>query len=132
MDKLNLDQKNLKKFGVIMGIALLVIAGLIFRKGHNGSLVVMLAIIFFSTALIVPALLKPIFICWMRLAFILGWLNTRLILIAVFYLILTPIGLGLKLCGKDLLEKQINRKTESYWKKEERKEFKPSDYERQF
>lgn len=132
MDKLNLDNKNLKKFGITMGGTLLVISWLMVRKGHNGLIPVIISGLFFCAAFSAPLLLKPIYILWMRGAFILGWLNTRLILIAVFYLILTPIGLVLKLCGKDLLEEEINNSKKSYWKKEEKREFKTTDYERQF
>jgi carbamoyltransferase len=45
--------------------------------------------------------------------------NTRLLLGAFFYLILTPIGLVMRLAGKDYLEKQIDRSATTYWIKRE-------------
>ena len=47
----------------------------------------------------------------------LGWLNTRLILGLVFYLMITPLGLLIRLAGTDLLDEKIDKKAESYWKK---------------
>ena len=38
----------------------------------------------------VHAVLRPIYVGWMKFAFVLGWINTRLILGLFFYLILTP------------------------------------------
>jgi len=74
-------------------------------------------------------LLKYLYIIWMRLAFILGWINTRILLLAIFYLLFTPIGIGIKLFGVDLLERKIDKNKDSYWKK---KDSLAADYERQF
>ncbi len=69
---------------------------------------------------------------WMKLAFVLSWINTRLILCLMFYLIFTPIGLILKLLRKDLLELKIDKAGETYWKKKERRELGIASYEKQF
>ena len=45
---------------------------------------------------------------WMVFASVMGWFNTRLILGIVFYLVITPIGLIMKACGKLQYKKQIN------------------------
>ncbi len=74
-------------------------------------------------------LLKYLYIIWMRLAFILGWINTRILLLAIFYLLFTPIGIGIKLFGVDLLERKIDKNKDSYWKK---RDSLAADYERQF
>ncbi|MDD2679596.1 MAG: SxtJ family membrane protein [Candidatus Omnitrophica bacterium] len=130
MEKIILDTKNLKKFGMTMGIAFLVIAiFIIIRHKHSPLPVLIIALIFFIMGVVTPALLKPAYIAWMRFAYLLGWINTRLILVIIFYLVLTPIGLVMRLCGIDSLERKINKKAGSYWKKRELT--KPS-YERQF
>jgi len=69
---------------------------------------------------------------WIKLTSVLGWINTRLIVLALFYLIFTPVGIVLKLFGKDLLEIKFDRKRPTYWNKKEIKPFKPQDYQRQF
>ena len=53
---------------------------------------------------------------WMIIASILGWLNTRLILGLVFYIVITPIGLMMKTLGKLQYKKQVH--DESNWVKQ--------------
>lgn len=45
----------------------------------------------------------------------LGWLNTRLLLIIIFYLIFTPIGLIMKLFREEPLSRKIEKEKSSYW-----------------
>lgn len=130
MEKLNTDKRSLEKFGMVMGIAFLVIAALVaLRHRHSPLPLLIIALIFFIIGRVAAGLLKPVYIAWMKLAYILGWINTRLILIIVFYLVFTPIGLIMRLFGKDPLERKINGKETSYWKK--RILAKP-DYTKQF
>ena len=133
MDRLNLDRALLKKFGLTMGIAFLVVTFFIlFRHKYSIMPTLILSAIFFILALIAPVLLEPIYIIWMRLALVLSWINTRLILLIMFYLIFTPIGLGMRLFGVDLLDRKIDKSKNSYWKKKEKREPSISNYERQF
>jgi hypothetical protein len=60
-------------------------------------------------------ILKPIYVGWMTFAFALGWVNTRLILGIVFYLIFTPAGLVMRLLGKDPLVLRFDRQATTYW-----------------
>jgi len=60
-------------------------------------------------------LLKPVYAAWMSFASVLGWINTRIILAILFYLVLTPMGLAMRLLGVDLLERK--EKKETCWKK---------------
>jgi hypothetical protein len=76
--------------------------------------------------------MKPIHIGWMTLAFALGWVNTRILLGVFFFLIVTPIGLIMRMLGKDLLSERIDRNAESYWIRRERVAFDPKKYERMF
>jgi len=133
MEKLRLDKKTLRKFGITMGIAFLIITLIILiRHKHSVIPTSIISATFLILAFVSPALLKPIYILWMRLAFILGWINTRLILFIIFYLVFTPIGLVMRLFRIDLLDRKIDKNKESYWRKKERSSFSPLNYERQF
>ena len=57
---------------------------------------------------------------------------TRVILIILFYGILTPIGLIARLCGKDFLDKKVNKITKSYWILRTTAECDKKSYENQF
>jgi multisubunit Na+/H+ antiporter MnhG subunit len=66
-------------------------------------------------ALAVPIVVKPVFILFLYIAHVLGWVMTRVILSVLFYLVITPIGLILKLFGKKFLDMKFFREKESYW-----------------
>jgi membrane-associated phospholipid phosphatase len=133
MEKMDLNKNNLKKFGITMGMAFLIIALiLVIRHKHNLLPLFSLSIAFFILAFTLPVYLNPVYILWMRLAFILGWINTRLLLLVIFYLVFTPIGLVIKIFRADLLDRRIDRHQESYWRAKEEVDFKQSNYERQF
>lgn len=116
-----------------MGVAFSIITIFILIR-HKYSILPtsIISVIFFISALMMPVLLELIYIFWMRLAFILSRINTGLILFIIFYLIFTPIGLGMRLFRADLLDKKIDKHKESYWKEKKKKGFSPLDYEKQF
>lgn len=133
MARLNLDRKSLRKFGITMGIAFLAMTVIILaRHRHSMMPTAAISVVFFLSALILPSLLKPVYIIWMRFAFCLSWFNTRLILTVLFYLVFMPISLVLKIFAKDLLDRKIEKEKNSYWHKKEKSEFNRLNYERQF
>jgi Saxitoxin biosynthesis operon protein SxtJ len=62
-----------------------------------------------------PALVRPIFVGWMILVFPIGWCVSKLLLGAVFYLLVTPLGLLLRLLGRDFLQRQVDPAAATYW-----------------
>ena len=67
-----------------------------------------------ALALICPRLLSPLYKAWMAFGHVLGWINARIILGVVFFVVVTPIGLVMRLAGKDLLRMKM-QKSASYW-----------------
>lgn len=131
----NIDSsvKELRKFGVTMAIACAVIS--IFTLLQNKSfyrVFLAIAVLFAIFALLFPGALKFVHEFWMSLAHAMGWLMTRVILSVLFYLVLTPIGLIMRICGKDLLNTKFAGDNDlSYWIS--RKQQAPDrDYEKQF
>lgn len=64
--------------------------------------------------LVHPSSLKPLYWLWMKLALILGWINTRIILSIVFYVVILPFGLVMRLFGKDPMHRTFSDKMQSY------------------
>lgn len=62
-----------------------------------------------------PALGRALYAGWMEAAAPIGWTITRLILGAVYYLVLTPIGLLMRLFGKDPMNRNLDRTAATYW-----------------
>jgi Saxitoxin biosynthesis operon protein SxtJ len=65
-------------------------------------------------ALLAPATLKPVYTSWMKFGLIMNWFNTRLILGIMFYGMFLPIGMLMRLMGKDPMHRTLDSKTESY------------------
>ena len=65
--------------------------------------------------LVRPRLVRPIFVAWTVLAFPIGWAVSRLALAAVFFGVVTPIGLAFRLIGRDPLRLRPEPGRPSYW-----------------
>jgi len=127
------NQRKLREFGVTMAVAFVVISIIIaLRHRPVWGYTIIVSALFFLLSFIAPFILKPAYIVWMKLAFLLSWINTRIILLVVFYLIFAPAGIILRLFKVDLLERKIEKEKQSYWKKKGVKLFNPCDYDRQF
>lgn len=59
-------------------------------------------------------------------------MTLKILLFLIFYLMITPIGLIIRLFGKDLLHQKIERNKSSYWIKREEVPFDKSRYEQLF
>tara|TARA_B100001564_G_C20299543_1_gene516274 strand:+ start:60 stop:470 length:411 start_codon:yes stop_codon:yes gene_type:complete len=129
---INTSKKDLRSFGYTIGIILFIISAVLFY--YNNQLyqnLTVIAAIFVLLGVLIPQLLKPIYLVWMTFAVILGWVMTRVILSVIFYLIMTPIGFLSRLLGEDFLAlKKI--KSDSYWNHRDRLKELSQDYEKQF
>ena len=127
------DKKDLRSFGVMIGIIFLLIAGFLFYKEKESfQIFLYVAGAFIGFGLIIPIILKPIYIVWMTFAVVLGWFMTRFILSLLFYVIITPIGVVLRIFGKDFLEIKKQSVQGSYWNQRDSNLEKNQNYEKQF
>ena len=110
------ELKMLRSFGLLVGGVFAVI-GLwpwVFR--HSDPRIWALAV---SAALVVPALvwpaaLRPVYRVWMTIGHALGWVNTRVILAVCFYLVVTPVGMLMRLLGKDPMRLGFDPTAQTY------------------
>ncbi|OGZ42276.1 MAG: hypothetical protein A3C80_00370 [Candidatus Ryanbacteria bacterium RIFCSPHIGHO2_02_FULL_45_43] len=127
------DRKDLRKFGITIGVVFMMLGVLFFLKGgHNAVYLLFLGVVFTVLGVTVPLLLKPFYRIWMTAADMLGQLVTGIILCILFYIVITPLGFIAKLLGKHFVDLGFYVKQESYWNYKEQKELVNSDYERQF
>ena len=80
--------------------------------------------------LVSPRTVRPIYIGASVAAFPIGFVVSHVILGAVFYLVMTPVGLCLRMAGRDPLERRIDRGSKSCWKPRDRSR-RAEDYFRQ-
>ncbi len=125
--------KEVRNFGILFAVVLTALAVYFLVVGKEfWHWFLVCAGGFLLAGTLAPALLRPLYRAWMKLAFFLAWVNTRLLLGLFFYLVLTPIGVILRLTGKDLLGRKLDREAVTYWKKREGAPVPPQQYERLF
>jgi hypothetical protein len=133
LNNINSEKSDLRKFGITIGVILLIIAGLLFwKKDQSFQLFFTTGAVLIVMSLTIPVILKPVYWIWMIITTIIGWVMTRIILSLVFYVILTPIGIFSRLLGKQFLGLHWDKSKNSYWNYNISKYPKKEIYEKQF
>lgn len=106
-----------RKSTLVVAVVLGLIAAWQAYKGRNTAVAVLLgaAVLLVMCAAIPPAALwfnK----WWMRLAGVLGYINSRILLSLLFFLVMTPIGFVLRMTGYDPLARHSGNEP-SYWRR---------------
>ena len=123
--------QQLRAFGRVMGIAFIIIGLLLFGRGKPECLLLwVIGVLFYATGIIRPEWLEAFYSVWMKLALVLSWVNTRILLGIIFYCVLAPISIAMRLFRFDPLDRAINKHKSSYWLDRPKKAFVKSDYER--
>ncbi len=127
------SKKELRKFGLTVGGAFLVLGSISWWRGHEipprvlwtlGTLLVIPGALF-------PTVLGPVQTAWMKFALVLGHFNTRIILTVLYYLVMTPVGFVMRLF-RDPLDRSMKDGNASQWTKREPQPVDLARYERQF
>tara|TARA_B100000945_G_scaffold7417_1_gene6079 strand:- start:1103 stop:1480 length:378 start_codon:yes stop_codon:yes gene_type:complete len=104
-----------KSFGILFCIVFgLIAAWPIINGGQLRLWPIPFAIIFLFLGLINSKLLNPLNVAWVKFGEILGKIIAPIVMLLVYFLILTPIGLFMRLIGKDLLNLKFTKEN-SYW-----------------
>ena len=112
----HIANRQLRSFGLIVGACFSAIGLVPLIYGGRGirTWAVSVGGALIITALFAPALLKPVHRWWMRLAEVLAWVNTRLILLVVYYVVIVPIAGLLRISGRDPLGLKLSAEETSY------------------
>ncbi len=117
-----ITKSDLRKFGFIMGGMIALIFGLIFPWiGDKTSETwpiwpFIIMSVFWTIALVAPQILRPVNDIWLKIGNILGFINTRIILGLMFFVMIFPIGLLLKIFGKDSMDRKLDKDAKTYRK----------------
>ena len=131
--KIKNEKSDFRKFGITIGLFLVVIAGFLFWRGKEPFEILLVSgLALCLLGLTIPILLKPVYWIWMILAVILGWIMTRVILRLLFYIVITPIGILSRLSGSRFLDLKWDKSKDSYWNARPTKQRNSEEYERQF
>tara|TARA_B100001121_G_scaffold202150_1_gene176804 strand:+ start:31 stop:414 length:384 start_codon:yes stop_codon:yes gene_type:complete len=107
---------NNRSFGILFFIVFLLI-GLypILNEGKPNIYFLLLSLPFIILGLLNSKFLTPLNKAWLKLGEILGMIIAPIIMAIVYFVILTPISLLVRILGKDLLSIKFNKKLETYW-----------------
>jgi hypothetical protein len=110
------ETKHLRSFGLMVGgiCALLGVWPAVWRGQPLRLWSLILGGILIALALVWPRSLTHVYRLWMTVGEVLGWINTRIILSVLFYLLFTPLGLCMRLRGKDPMRRRLAPEAESY------------------
>ncbi|MFQ5509164.1 MAG: SxtJ family membrane protein [Leptospirillia bacterium] len=106
MDIPEQDAAGLRKFGLITGAIFAALFGLLFPwlAGRTWQTLPLwpwvVSGVLWVWALALPATLNPVYRGWMRVGNAVGWVNTRILLAIVFYCLVMPMGLVMRMLGK--------------------------------
>ena len=110
-----------KSFGIVFFIAFLIFGlwPLInFEPIRYWSLVT--SLIFLILGLLNSKILSPLNMMWSKLGIVLGVVIAPIVMGIVFFAVVTPIGLLMRIFNKDVLSKKYDKEKESYWIKRDK------------
>lgn len=128
----NVDVKmgSERNFGFVFCSIMTIIALWPVISGNGPRIwLLLMAALLLAVTLAAPHLLRPLNRLWFRFGLLLGAIIAPIVMALVYFLAFLPIGLLLRIMGKDLLSTRLDPDRTSYWI--ERKE-PPGSMERQF
>ena len=117
MDKISSN----RSFGILFSIVFLIIAFWPILNGNAPRLwPIPISVVFLVLGLLNSKLLNPLNKVWVKFGELLGRIIAPIVMAIIYFIIVTPIGLFMRLIGKDLLNIKFS-KSNTYWIKREKK-----------
>ena len=114
MDEVKLGSN--RSFGIVFFIVFVLIAIYpLINQGEVRIWSLIISFLFLFLGLLNSKILTPLNKLWFRFGLFLGKIISPIIMAVIFFLVVTPIGLLMRLFGKDVLSLKLNKKKTSYW-----------------
>ena len=129
----DVERRRLRRFGLTVTVGFALIGAVSAWRGHVVAprLLWTLAGLLAVPTLVAPLALTRVERAWLTLGGWLGWVNTRVILTIVFYAVIAPAGLVMRLF-RDPLDRRLRESRPTYWTRRPVEPSDPASYERQF
>jgi hypothetical protein len=116
----NPTTRELRRFGMLaLPIVGLAASGWLFARTHapaGAAAAIALAVVGWIVGWLQPRLLRPVFVGCMIASYPFAWVLSHVLLAAIFFLIIVPVGVVMRLAGRDPLARKFDRSAASYWK----------------
>tara|TARA_B100000745_G_scaffold203987_1_gene134711 strand:+ start:123 stop:518 length:396 start_codon:yes stop_codon:yes gene_type:complete len=111
-----------RSFGLVFFVVFLII-GLwpLLDGGQFKIWSLFFSLLFLVLGLMNSKLLTPINLLWTKFGILLGNIFAPIVMSFIFFLVVTPIGLLMRIMGRDLLRTKYNKSGKSYWIKREKR-----------
>ena len=129
----DLDKAGLRQFALMSAGLVGLIFGLFFPWVLDASWPRWpwyIAIVLTAWGLIAPSTLNPLYQVWMRFGLVMGAIMSRVVLTIVFFVLLMPMGIVMRVVRDDPLQLKLKENEESY--RNTRPEYDPKSMERPF
>ena len=133
-DKLTqVTSREARKTSLIVAAVLAVVSAILWYRGNMKGhfITACIAVILVLIGFFVPPAAKLFHRVWFTIAFALGWVNSRILLTIIYFLVFVPYGLISRIVGRDPLQLR-QPKGESYWHKREKTRQAKEQFERLF
>ena len=129
---MKITKKDLRTFSFIWALIFFVVGVFpLYKSGFAGVLAIdslpaweslpirhwgiYVSLAFLFIGLFIPGIVSGFYKLWVKLGELIGGVISKIILVIMFYGLFTPIAIVLKILGKDLLHKKMDKKSHSYW-----------------
>ena len=116
-----IEKSTNRSFGLVFFIVFLIIG--LWPLANGGSVrfwSLIIALIFLFLGILNSKILTPLNVLWSKFGELLGIVIAPIVMGIIFFLVVTPTGLIMKMLGKDLLRNKFQINNESYWIKKEK------------
>lgn len=130
----NPSRRELNWFGVLFALFFAIVGAVVmwkFGSVRTAQIIWGVAAVITVVYYALPPVRRLLYLGWMYAAYPIGWTVSHVLLGVIYYLVMTPIGLVMRLAGRDGLEQRIDRSADTYWT-EHRPGGDPARYFRQF
>ena len=106
-----------RSFGFVFFVVFMIIAFWSYRGEFNQikTIPFYFSLIFLILGLMNSRLLTPLNKIWFKFGLVLGSFISPVIMGIIFFAVVTPIGLFMRIISKDLLRNKFNKNVKSYW-----------------
>jgi hypothetical protein len=105
-----------RSFGLVFLVVFLIIAAYLWWHGKGGAVYFAAAgAVFGALALLAPQILAPANWIWTKFGLLLHRLISPIVITALFFLVITPVGLLMRAVGQTPLALKLDTSARSYW-----------------
>ena len=116
------SQSANRSFGILFFIVFLILGIWPIKNGYNPNFyLIIISSIFLTLGVINSRILSPINKWWIKFGELLGIIIAPVIMALVYFAILTPVSLFVRVFGKDLLGLKFSKKQKTYWVERKKK-----------